>query len=1220
MASSKKHHSRKRPNERFQIATEFLVTYGWALVIIAAVVATLFYFGFFSPRSSLPPTIISGFQGTSVTAAASNGSLMVLALSNSRSSTINLSSLYATLNGVNYTTSQCLTTSLSPGQSTICTISGSFKSEAPTDVGILYYFYNGVFSQLISSTGTISTPVVPSYKIPGLTTAFVETGLFSGVSWSVTYNSVQKSTTSNSISFSNAIGNYSFSVPASSNSSTQCTTTYTPSPSSGYLTTGSSQTIAFSHSTSCITTFSETGLPSGKTWNVTYNGQTLSASTGSSIQFTSAPTTTTATAKIPGYSCSESSSVAAGSSYTFSSWSCVTTFSESALPANGASWSISFAGGSNTNAVSSPPSQMSVSSTVSSIATTYAAAAGSNYVDCNSYYSATPGTSGNAFSSWNCTTVFKNGLPSGYSGNWGLSYDGSSQYSSAVSGSISIPSTTTNVSVADSYSGSTASYSCTTSNSADPGGTVTVPWSCITTFRSGNPSGYSTAWSVSFNGGSNSPSSLSTNATITTGPASTSYTASMSSYACSNSSSTLAGSTVTVPWSCKTTFNSGVSGYSGGWSVSFDGSSDSPSGLSTAAVISTSPASAGYSNSMSSYSCSGSSSTLAGSTVTVPWSCTTTFTETNLPSGKFFNITGFDGKSGSSTTSSVSISGTGTGSYTFNATGNNPSSAGCFLPSLLSAQAGANYAISPSSWECVTEFINNAFGTTNFIEYQSTDWTIKYDGVRQTSAAYIISIKESGAGTFSFGEPFTTNNVLCYAPSGSTVAGVQYYLTENWNCDIVLAPSSGTVYEMSEFYNKALPSQTISGLSSAANQSVVYDNTSNVFFVSSPQNNEIYMFNGSTGAVELQMTTPGHPTFLFYKNNLLFVVYQNGGPTGTASVGVWDVANARVGNVPSAYSTNTSLGPYIDGMGYNPATGNLWITQGCNVVSCAVPTGDAGVFVVQTDTSATYVNKLGIPPGFSSNEGMSGTIAYDPNGNDMYIAGLSGVACTTTPAGLDAYNASSAAVVATGTVNEKLCPPLQGVFIPFIRQGVGRTDFIYYDNAYFGFSNASNLPSSGYTEIGNTPTDGTIFYDGSQYSGFAFNYSDVYVISSAELSSSGVSLYAVPANNQNFPVQVNYSVGSAYTVGGTVTMPTVTTFVETGLPSGTSWTVSYAGTSNTDTVNNLNFIVPPGESYSYSISSPCVSTIRYSPSPSSGTASSGSIISVSFSGSGSGAC
>ena len=196
------------------------------------------------------------------------------------------------------------------------------------------------------------------------TTTFTESGLPSGYKWNVTYNSVLKSSTSTTITYSTTYSgtkpNYAYSINTLSNSTGACTTTYTPSPSSGTLTAGSTQSISFSGSTTCTTTFTESGLPSGYKWNVTYNS-VLKSSTSSTITYS-----TTYTGTQPSYSytvptlsnssagctttytpsSSPSSPVAVGSlvSVTFTPLTtCTTTFTESGLP-GGYTWSVDYGG------------------------------------------------------------------------------------------------------------------------------------------------------------------------------------------------------------------------------------------------------------------------------------------------------------------------------------------------------------------------------------------------------------------------------------------------------------------------------------------------------------------------------------------------------------------------------------------------------------------------------------------------------------------------------------------------------------------------------------------------------------------------------------------------------------------------------------------------------------------------------------------------------------
>ena len=107
------------------------------------------------------------------------------------------------------------------------------------------------------------------------------------------------------------------------------TYTYTPSPSSGTVSAGSTNSISYSTSGTASTEFYETNLPSlDSSWSVTYDGSSGSGSTGSPItisqssQSSPGTYTATATATADGVTCTASASVLQGTTYTFTNWMC----------------------------------------------------------------------------------------------------------------------------------------------------------------------------------------------------------------------------------------------------------------------------------------------------------------------------------------------------------------------------------------------------------------------------------------------------------------------------------------------------------------------------------------------------------------------------------------------------------------------------------------------------------------------------------------------------------------------------------------------------------------------------------------------------------------------------------------------------------------------------------------------------------------------------------
>ncbi len=169
------------------------------------------------------------------------------------------------------------------------------------------------FSSQCSSSGSGNTTV---------TTAFTESGLPSGLSWRVTFASVINSSKTNAITFSTSAGLYQYSVSSSSNSTLNCTTTYSPFPSGGNINAGTTNSITFSASNACnlvITTFTESGLASNAKWAVTYDNINNDTYTSTSNKITFSTIKGTFAYSVP--------------SVSNSSASCTTTYTP--LPASG---------------------------------------------------------------------------------------------------------------------------------------------------------------------------------------------------------------------------------------------------------------------------------------------------------------------------------------------------------------------------------------------------------------------------------------------------------------------------------------------------------------------------------------------------------------------------------------------------------------------------------------------------------------------------------------------------------------------------------------------------------------------------------------------------------------------------------------------------------------------------------------------------------------------
>ena len=193
-------------------------------------------------------------------------------------------------------------TGLSPGTSWSATFNGTTLSSTnstisftvanavengtyPYSIGLVSGYTSSILIGNVSVNGkNVSQDITftPIKVVSKYTVTFNETGLSPGTSWSATFNGTTLSSTTSSISFMAVNGTYSYSIGSVSG--------YTLSVSSGHITVNGknvSQDITFTPIkvvSKYTVTFNETGLASGKSWSVTFNGTTLSSTT-SSISF-----------------------------------------------------------------------------------------------------------------------------------------------------------------------------------------------------------------------------------------------------------------------------------------------------------------------------------------------------------------------------------------------------------------------------------------------------------------------------------------------------------------------------------------------------------------------------------------------------------------------------------------------------------------------------------------------------------------------------------------------------------------------------------------------------------------------------------------------------------------------------------------------------------------------------------------------------------------------
>jgi hypothetical protein len=174
------------------------------------------------------------------------------------------------------------TQSSSTASITFSEVNGSYSYSVSSETGYTVDPGPGTISvhgAAVSQPVTFSpiSSMTPTYSV-----TFTETGLPAGTDWSVTVGGTAISSTTTTVSIPEANGSYAFTVGPVSG--------YSPSPPSGTLTVNGAavtQSIAFSANAPATysVTFSETGLPSGTSWTVTFNATPKAGLAPASIVF-----------------------------------------------------------------------------------------------------------------------------------------------------------------------------------------------------------------------------------------------------------------------------------------------------------------------------------------------------------------------------------------------------------------------------------------------------------------------------------------------------------------------------------------------------------------------------------------------------------------------------------------------------------------------------------------------------------------------------------------------------------------------------------------------------------------------------------------------------------------------------------------------------------------------------------------------------------------------
>ena len=692
--------------------------------------------------------------------------------------------------------------------------------------------------------------------------------------------------------------------------------------------------------------------------------------------------------------------------------------------------------------------------------------------------------------------------------------------------------------------------------------------------------------------------------------------------------STGAADLISFRSNCTTTFTESGLPSNQQWHSNYDGlspsaSTGSPSIVTQTGITTVSLYTAeGYSNDLSCNSYNAPSISEGSSYAFSSWNCTTTFTESGLPSNQQWH-SNYDGLSPSASTGSPSIV-TQTGittvsQYTAEGDSNDLSCNSYNAPSI---SEGSSYAF--SSWNCTTTFIDDGF--TSPLQNLSHQWTIKWNSVRGTSTSSIISFTNTGisnVATEPYQQPFTEGTVLCTGPSGSAYPGSLINLGientgSNWICDVIAISMSPNIIKfVPEFYpsNVILDSITVPSSNAFVSQygmsgQLAYNPNTNEFYVPMPGDGAVALINAST-ATYLGSISFGSGVVIgtYYQNGLVFVL-DSPSPSLHTNYSVL-VIN---GNTP--LKTNTTISYTASGFAYNAATNSFWIGS--------TALGANSIYVVAANSTANLIDIITASFINPQNSGyLTGPAAYDPNNHEMYV---SGVTSDIGGAGeIQLFYSNGTAVGSPININSTTSNPGQVVYTPYSVKNTGGTDHIdVVGLAGFPPDSLTIIDDSTNTVTGSIALpsySAQLFYDGAINSGFAFPGSDLYTFycpysSSTGLCDSGSILSSTFANDPGVG-DVNLTLSNTgsenvSTLGGVITQPTTITFLESGLPSNIGWAASIAGYSFT---SSTSYIIAPvaingGYSYSFLINPICSGTTLYSSNATRGSASAGQVVKV----------
>ena len=1041
------------------------------------------------------------------------------------------------------------------------------------------------YPQPLSGNDTAGVTVNLNF-IKECTTTFVENGLYSGTLWSVTYNGATVSSNSNKLSILQIPGNYSFKLY--NEHGHNCN--FAPLTKSRNTTSGSSVNVSFTPTT-CTTYLTERGLPENQDWNATFN-YTNSSGTNETSFVTNAGNFSLAVPAVNVSNCIFSTSypsvVKAGSSIGLHfSATCYSNISEKGLP--GTKWYFDLKPylvngnyvyqGNNLSTNSSHVEWISQNESRSFSVPGIPITSSCSFVPAPSSGGIAAGQNLKITFSDDCITTFReSGLPSG--ALWTVKYNGLNGTSSSNILTFTALNGQYNFSSYNVFSNGCNYVPNMTRGTVGSGSSLTIEFApdyCITTFKENNlPQSY--PWNVTYNGSFSKSTSNSISFNTSFSPSSFSYLIlpkNISVSGCninltSNSGLAKIGSTVNIVYNnfCATYFNETGLPSSTKWSVDFNGITNSSSG--SKIIILASPGSHTYYPSIVSVG-SGcyyqpdttKGSLSAGSSVAISYTleCNTTFMQQSLPSGALWNIT-YNGVTKKSSNQNITFV-TSNSSYSFSSYSSIYS--GCsYLPSPPSGtlKAGSSEAITFTENTCNTTFIESGLPS-------GTKWNLTYDGIQLSTSSRNVSV-------------VTPAGIFKLSVANVKIGGCTYYSS----------PSSGSTVTGSlqkiHFSAKCYTTFNETGLPLNTTWSITYNGiatSSNTNSIKVPSLNGTYVFSASYVGNSTCYYQPspssgglaaGSSKIINYSGGCTTNFIENGLPKSSKWNVVYDGINETSNS--SEISFITPPGKFAYSIS-NLTIDNCFYTVTTNSTAAA----GSNIYLVFNQTRCTsYFKESGLP------KNINFTLSY--NGANKTENDSTGnlISFVTSPGTFNftAYTIKSGNCLFTPS-------PLSG------HLSAGTSITIGYSalcNTYF---NETGLPSGTtwkvtYDGITNFSSTSSLLIS-SIYSNFSFTVSSIQVSANCYLDPTPSSGSILAGSNKSI----------------TFASTCFTGFTETGLPSGTTWTVTYDGIDNSSSQSTILFNVPPGN-YSFLVPAVNNSNCFYYSNSSSGYLVSGNYTQLKF--------